>query len=215
MKIRLTLFAALFTFLTLWAGPALAVERTGVVVDTMTKGIYTYIEVKTASGQYWAAVPKMKVKKGDKVDVAPGSEMRDFYSPSLDKTFSTIIFASSAKVISKESPSSKKPATKKGPAAINFKTVAQLYNDSKHLKGKMVNVRGKVVKFNSGIMGKNFLHLQDGTGGDGTNDLTVTTQETVRVGDKVIVTGKLNTNKDFGAGYSYSLILEEATIQPE
>ena len=215
MKIHKALLAGLFAFMAIGVSPALAVERTGVVVDTMTKGIYTYIEVKTASGQYWAAVPKMKVKVGDQVDVAPGSEMKDFYSPSLDREFPSIIFASSAKVIGKRSPPAKSPSAKKGATVIGFKTVVQLYSDSKSLKGKTVNVRGKVVKFNSGIMGKNFLHLQDGTGSEGTNDLTVTTQETVRVGDQVIVTGTVNTDKNFGAGYSYSLILEEATIQPE
>lgn len=219
MRIPKTLLAALLAFMGAWVSPALSFERTGVVVDTMTAGLYTYLEVDAASGRYWAAAPKMKLAVGDQVDVAPGSEMKGFFSPSLNRTFESIIFTSSVKVIGKGSPTAKAPPAKKdAPTAApaeEFTTVAQLYADRESLKGKRITVRGKVVKFNSGIMGKNFLHLQDGTGDKGTNDLTVTTQQAVRVGDQVIVTGTVNTDKNFGAGYSYDLILEEATVQPE
>jgi len=61
-------------------------------------------------------------------------------------------------------------------------------------------------------MGKNFVHIQDGTGSAGTNDLTITTQDVVRVGDQVVATGVVTVARDFGAGYSYPLILEEASV---
>jgi RecJ-like exonuclease len=93
-------------------------------------------------------------------------------------------------------------------------TVETLYAQKDALSGKRVQVSGKVVKVNNGIMGKNFFHLQDGSGKAGTNDLTVTTQETVHVGDQVVVTGLVAVNRDFGAGYSYPLIVEEATVTP-
>jgi len=73
-------------------------------------------------------------------------------------------------------------------------------------------VRGKVVKVNNGVMKRNFLHIQDGTGKQGSNDLTVTSQETAEIGDEVVVTGKLAVDKDFGAGYTYPILLEEAHI---
>lgn len=96
-------------------------------------------------------------------------------------------------------------------------TVAELYAKKDELKGKKVTVRGEVVKFNSNIMGKNWLHLQDGSGKEGTNDLTVTTtvDQGANVGDKVLVTGMLVTNKDVGAGHKYEVILEEAKITVE
>jgi RecJ-like exonuclease len=91
-------------------------------------------------------------------------------------------------------------------------TVEALYAKKDQLNGKRIQISGKVVKVNNGIMGKNFFHLQDGSGKAPANDLTVTTQEIVKVGDQVTVTGLVTVNRDFGAGYSYPLILEEATV---
>lgn len=91
-------------------------------------------------------------------------------------------------------------------------TIAALYQNKAALAGQQVTVQGKVVKVNNGIMGRNWLHVQDGTGKTDTSDLTVTSQQTAKVGDQVTVTGKVVINKDFGAGYAYSLMLEEATV---
>jgi hypothetical protein len=98
-----------------------------------------------------------------------------------------------------------------GDAKIN--TIEGLYASKEKLKGQRIQVKGKVVKVNTGIMGKNFFHIQDGSGKAGANDLTVTTQQDVHVGDDVLVTGLVTLNRDFGAGYSYPLILEEATVE--
>lgn len=96
--------------------------------------------------------------------------------------------------------------------AAEQKTVEGLYQDKAKLGGHEVQVRGKVVKVNNGVMQRNFLHIQDGTGKQGSNDLTVTSQQTAEVGEEVVVTGKLAVNKDFGAGYTYPILLEEARI---
>ncbi len=94
------------------------------------------------------------------------------------------------------------------------KTVAALYKESKALAGQTVQVQGKVVKANNNIMGRNFVHVQDGTGEKGKNDLTITSSQTANVGDKVTVTGKVVVDKDFGSGYAYPLLIEEASIAP-
>ena len=93
------------------------------------------------------------------------------------------------------------------------KTVEQVFAEKKQLSGKRIHISGKVVKVNNGIMGKNFLHIQDGTGGPDTSDITVTSQETANKGDKVDIEALVTLNRDFGAGYSYPLILEEAKIK--
>lgn len=93
-----------------------------------------------------------------------------------------------------------------------LKTVAALYQEKAALAGKEVRVQGKVVKVNNGIMGVNWLHLQDGTGDKASSDLTVTSKQTANVGDQVVITGKVVVNKDFGSGYAYALLLEEATV---
>jgi hypothetical protein len=220
MKKFLVLLAVVCAVSMVGRGNAAAFERTGAVVATMTSGLYTYLEVDTKNGRYWAAAPKMVLAVGDQVDVAPGSEMKDFFSPSLNRTFETIIFTSSVKVIGKGAPPAKSSPSKSpeakgtaGPAAL--KTVEQVFADKDGLKGKQVKVSGKVVKFNAGIMGKNFLHIQDGSGKEGTNDLTVTSEQMVKVGDKITVSGTLVTDKDFGAGYTYKVLLENASITTE
>lgn len=92
--------------------------------------------------------------------------------------------------------------------------VAEIFAKKESLKGKTVVVRGKVVKFNAGILGRNWLHIQDGTGTGANSDLTVTTSDTTVSGaDKiVVVTGKVVIDKDFGAGYKYEVILEDAKV---
>ena len=70
-------------------------------------------------------------------------------------------------------------------------------------------------EYSGGGDGKNWLHVRDGSGAEGTNDLTVTTSTKVKVGDLVLVTGVLKTDRDFGGGYKYSLIVEDANVAVE
>lgn len=94
-------------------------------------------------------------------------------------------------------------------------TVEEIFTESAKLGGQPVKVRGQVVKFTANIMGTNWAHIQDGTGAGPTGDLTVTTSDVVAVGDIVVVEGSLTLNKDFGAGYQYSAIIEGAKLTKE
>ena len=95
-------------------------------------------------------------------------------------------------------------------------TIAEVYADPAKLAGQKVTVRGKVVKTNAGIMGTNWVHVRDGSGAEGTNDLTLTTNgEVPKVGDTVVVTAPVTLNKDFGMGYVYPVILEDAEVTVE
>ena len=96
------------------------------------------------------------------------------------------------------------------------KTIAEVFAEKEQLAGQPVVIRAKVVKTNANIMGKNWLHIRDGSGGEGTNDLTVTTENAVPdVGATVLVTGPVVLNKDFGMGYQYDIILEDAEVTVE
>lgn len=97
------------------------------------------------------------------------------------------------------------------------KTIKEIFTAKTKLAGKSVAVRGKVVKYNAQIMGKNWLHIQDGSGSAGKkdNDLTVTTATPAKLGDTVLVTGKVSTDKDFGAGYKYDVIIDDAKVNVE
>ena len=95
------------------------------------------------------------------------------------------------------------------------KTVQEVYQEKAKLNGKHVTLRGKVVKYSEAIMGKNWLHLRDGTGKEPANDLTVTTQAKAKVGDTVLVEGTVTLDKDLGAGYKYDVIIEDAKVKVE
>ncbi|NOX25932.1 MAG: hypothetical protein GXP59_07460 [Deltaproteobacteria bacterium] len=99
----------------------------------------------------------------------------------------------------------------KGPDA---QTVGELFANRKKLDTKTVTVRGQVVKISLNIMGKNWVHIQDGTGNpkSNTHDLVVTTLDTAAKGDIVTVKGVVEADKDFGAGYKYTVIVEKATL---
>lgn len=92
------------------------------------------------------------------------------------------------------------------------KTVEQVHTEMAQLKNQQVTVTGKVVKVNNGIMKRNFVHVQDGTGSKNTNNLIVTSAQTAKVGDKVTITGTVVLGTDFGMGYMYPLLVEKASI---
>jgi hypothetical protein len=98
--------------------------------------------------------------------------------------------------------------------AVGGKTISEVYAATGKLAGQRVIIRGKVVKYNAMILGKNWLHIQDGSGSGGKqdNDLTVTTATPAGVGATVLVTGVVSTNRDFGAGYKYNVIIEDAQV---
>jgi starvation-inducible outer membrane lipoprotein len=97
------------------------------------------------------------------------------------------------------------------------KTVAEVFAESAALANQKVSVRGKVVKTNAGIMNKDWLHIRDGSGADGTNDLTVTTTTTPlpKIGDTVVISGTVVVDKDFGMGYQYPVLIEDAAVTIE
>ncbi|MCK5784410.1 MAG: hypothetical protein KAH06_08180 [Desulfobacterales bacterium] len=101
--------------------------------------------------------------------------------------------------------------------AENGLTIAEIYAGKTDLSEKTVTLRGKVVKYSPQIMGVNWIHLQDGSGNQkaGTHDLTVTSQVEVNVGDTIVASGPLTLDKDFGYGYKYSLIMENADVTVE
>jgi hypothetical protein len=114
-------------------------------------------------------------------------------------------------------PSSTTPAVEAGsiPVAEGGVTIEGLFAKKADLAGQPVTIRGKVVKATVGVMGTNWYHLEDGTGAAGSNDLTVTSDAMAKVGDVVVIAGTVATDKDFGMGYKYDVIVEKATLTAE
>ena len=96
----------------------------------------------------------------------------------------------------------------------NARTVAEIITGSVELKNKPVVVRGKVVKFTPAVMGKNWVHVRDGSGSaaDNTHDVLVTTKDETKVGEVVLVKGVVHTDVELGSGYSYKVLVEDATL---
>lgn len=191
----------------------------GTVAETMNAANYTYVRVKTDSGEIWAATTEFPVAVGDRVTVPLESPMQNFHSQSLNRDFPLIYFASAIMKEGQANPHAAAPAasatvTEPIAAPQGGMSIAQLWADRAKLAGKKVTVRGKVVKYNPAILDRNWIHIQDGSGkaADGTNDLTLTTNDPAALGQVITATGTVALDKDFGAGYSYKVMLENATV---
>ena len=217
----------------------------GKVAETMDAGGYTYVLVDTGTNKVWAAAPQFPVKQGDAVAVPDAMPMMGFHSKTLNRDFDVVYFAGSIPVNGASAtavtlppghpeigggadgklPANHPPvAGGTGATKLDFtglkpaeggKTVEEIFATSEQLAGKPVKVRGKVVKYNADIMGRNWLHIQDGTGAVGDNDLLVTSADQAKVGNTVLVEGTVATNKDFGAGYKYRVMVEDAKVTVE
>ncbi len=212
---------------------------TGTVTETMDAAGYTYILVDTGKEEVWAAGTQFDATVGDRVSFSQEMPMQGFHSASLDRDFPLIYFSSS--IMHEGEPTSAQPhgtmssgmssmAAGEHPSVAgaekaveggsitppeNGMTVADVWAQRSSVAGQEVTIRGKVVKFNGGILDRNWIHIQDGSGdaADGTHDLTVTSDDSVQVGDIVTVTGTITVDRDFGMGYQYPVLLEASQIE--
>ena len=183
----------------------------GTVVETFNSGGYTYIQLDNGQEKIWVAIGQADIKEGQEISLTNGPMMREFHSPSLNRTFPEIIFSAGIKGSGAASPhgsssdaqagkkegtadssfidalksaapaqetmDSSAPSGGSGKAIVsaqkievakaegdNGHTVAEVFASADKLNGKTIKVRGKVVKVSPGIMGVNWLHLQDGSG---------------------------------------------------
>lgn len=195
---------------------------TGEVVESRDVQGYTYLRIKTASGETWAAVPTSVVKVGSQVGIANPVTMQNFESKTLNKRFDKIVFGQIVDPLAKPAaPASAAPASASAITKVtkavgpDAKTVAQVVTGKAGLKDKTVLVHGQVVKASTGILGKNWLHLRDGSGSAaaGTHDVLVTTLDNAAVGDIVNARGKVRTDVDLGSGYAYAVLIEDASLR--
>ena len=226
-------------------GPAAAATaetlRVGTAREVIEAAGYVYVLVGTEGGDVWIAAPAVAIEVGTSVETPIGSPMPNFRSAALDRTFEVVWFvpfvrpAGSAPAAAAAphgamdpgaGPHGSKPAggisdgapqelPKIEPLADGL-TVAGVFGKP---AGTEVALRGLVVKLNRGILGFDWIHLQDGTGSaaDKSNDLLVLVAPgtAVKPGDVVVARGKVGTDKDFGSGYTYALLVEEATVTVE
>ena len=202
----------------------------GTVLETMNAGGYTYVFIETDQDSRWVAGREIAVEVGDVVQASQGTAMSEFESKSLNRTFDVVYFAGalvnlSTPALPEGHPGGPMPAGHPGIDATDTvvaeleagQNIAYVYANRESLAGQQVSLRGKVVKYNDGILGWNFIHIQDGSGdaADGSNDLTVTSKAATAVGETVVLTGTIILNKDFGAGYAFRVMMEDASLTIE
>lgn len=191
------------------------------VIEVIQANSYTYLQVFEDNNKYWIAVATREAKPGDVIYFTDAMEMKDFKSKDLNRTFPVIYFVQDPSDTPNNPHESMNTNGRKRLGKMNDIsidppaggiTIEALYRDKKSLENKTTKVRGIVIKVNNNIMGKNWIHLQDGTGFDDQFDLTITSNEEVQVGDTITAEGTVLLNKDFGAGYFYDLLIDNATF---
>jgi hypothetical protein len=199
--------------------------REVIVQKSEPAGNYTYLSVEDGDESYWIAVAGKGFENGETIYFKSFVEMNDFKSKELDRTFESILFVDQFSRepdgLDKAAPSGAETANprknrmdalidsiKIAPAPGGI-SIAELYGNAEKYKNKEVVVRGQIVKINRDIMDRNWVHIMDGTRVD-RSDLTFTTTEDFQMGDTITIRGKVALDKDFGAGYVYPLIVEEA-----
>jgi hypothetical protein len=203
------------------------------VEDRIDASDYSYLQVSEQDGKkYWIAATKLDAAKGDILYYTKSMEMKNFHSNTLNRTFESVLFVdditktphnmnnpNAAPNVDPKMAHSQVLATPKVEVKIepvkNGKTVEQVYKDMDQLNGKTIRIRGKVVKYNPEILGRNWIHIQDGTASGSNYDLMVTSKDQASVGQIITVEGKVATNKDFGAGYTYKVMIEDAAVKTE
>jgi hypothetical protein len=193
---------------------------TGTVAETLDAASYSYLRLTTLDGDQWAAVPRTHLAVGDHATIVSPMLMVDFHSPTLGRTFDRILFGTlegQAPMPSMSRANAEPPAVATAPDSPVAKangpdafTVAEVLARKSALKDRPVVLRGRVTKMNAAIMGKNWLHLEDGS--PGASEILVTTSGTASVGDVVTARGTIRTDRDFGSGYSYAVMIEDATL---
>ncbi len=196
-----------------------------VVEDFLHASRYTYLEVTEDAHTFWIAIPRTEVTKGEIYYYRGGVKMHNFHSKEHDRVFETLYLVSGVSTSPNvmdgghgmphqskdERPNIELKDIEPIEGAISLD---ELFSDPEQYAGREISVTGQCVKVNRNIMGKNWIHLQDGSKDEKDQhfDLTVVTKEDVLVGAVVSFTGMIATNKDFGSGYRYDLIMEDAEI---
>ncbi len=189
---------------------------------------YSYIRVVEDGQEKWIAAPSTPVEVGKTYYYGKTMEMKNFESKDLNKTFEIVYFVEKISTTAEDTklplttnphpvnPEATKPTIEKKEVKVETSdgtiSIAELLKNKEELNTKTVTLKGEVTKFNPAIMKTNWVHLQDGTEFEGEFDLTLTTNEMLKVGDIVTIQGAVTLNKDFGAGYAYKIIIENAKI---
>jgi len=199
------------------------------VEEVIQTSQYTYLKVSENGAENWIAVTRMEAVAGETYYFDKAMEMTNFKSKELNRTFESILFVQE---ISKQpvaasamqAPEMQGAASHTGKVADGKKegisvtpaagsvSIADLYKNRADYAGKVIKIKGQVVKINEQVMGKNWIHIQDGSGSTDDFDLTITTLDGCKMDEVVTFEGVISLKKDFTHGYFYEVIMEDAKL---
>ena len=198
------------------------VVHTVEVKEVLPAGAYTYLRVLEDKKEQWLAIVKIPAKVGQIFHYDDYVLMTDFYSRELKRTFKEILFlsklspgpgASTSETINKSASEARKYNKAMSQPAKVVNSIADLLENKKLYIGKKIIIKGEVTKYSSNILDKNWVHIKDGTSFIGKSDLVLTTDKTLKIGDKVTFEGIISADKDFGNGYFFEVIIEDAKVK--
>ncbi len=175
-------------------------------IEVLQTSKYSYLKVEgegdglSVGEPYWIATLKNDFIAGEEYVYTGRLFMEDFESKEFGRVFDQIYLVSFIEKANKIAPVT---ATVEGVLSL-----ADIVSNAARFTGKKVKVQGEVVKVNDAIMDRNWIHLADGSADD--YDFVITSEESVSVGQAVAFEGLISTNRDFGAGYKYELLMEDA-----
>jgi len=212
-----------------------------VVLEVIQVDNYTYLRVKEGEKELWIAAPTIDTKVGETLYYENGMLMTDFESKELKRKFDAILFVDkiskdrsfmeaakdsplvmppghpnaenkTADVPNMGSPKETVQQDIKIEPSKNGKSIADILKNPKLYEGKKVIVKGKVTKYTGGVMGKNWVHIQDGTKYNGKFEIVITTTAELKEGDNAEFEGPITLNKDLGFGYFFEVLMEDAKL---
>lgn len=184
---------------------------------------YSYLKVKENTSSYWIAINKAEVTPGDQLVYTGGLKMRAFQSAELNKVFDEVILVSNisrkgtessqsgADLFNKLQGNEDAVSTEQIKPVKGATPISEIFDHPQKFEGKVITVTGRCTKVNFQIMGRNWIHITDESSKRA--DLTITTQDALELGKVGVFEGKIAVDKDFGAGYQYKVIMEEAKLK--
>lgn len=184
---------------------------------------YSYLRVTEGTSNYWIAISKADVSVGETCVYTGGLKMHGFKSTELDRIFEELLLVSNIsragdsgskslfESMAQDEPIENPTASQKIVPVKGAIKIGELLANPKKYEGKEIIVTGRCTKINHQIMGRNWIHIEDGSGKN--KELTITSQDVLKPGEVGVFEGTVSLDKDFGAGYRYELILENAKLK--
>ena len=193
--------------------------ETHVIIEEILQGKrYSYIKVQDdKNGAYWISTLKAEYEVGEEYFFTESIHKTNFFSTEFNRNFEDFYLVSDLQPASSHNHEHGDHVDNQiVDMTVNASEVErasstkikELISNSKKYAGKEVEITGKVVKVNANIMDRHWVHIKDASADD--YDFVLTTKAVVPVGHIVTFKGRFKTNVDFGSGYRFDYILEDA-----